>query len=87
LEIVCAVPHEKAGGSMATIAWSQFADPVLVEEIRAEAGIDIGGTLIGMHLAHVAVPVRLKVKRIGEASIVAAQTRPKLIGGERTRYA
>jgi len=87
LEIVCAVPHEKAGGSMATIAWSQFADPVLVEEIRAEAGIDIGGTLIGMHLAHVAVPVRLKVKRIGGASIVAAQTRPKLIGGERTRYA
>ena len=86
LEIVCAVPHEKAGGSLATMAWSQFADPVLVEEICAEAGLDIGGTLIGMHLRHVAVPVRLAEKRIGEAPIIAARTRPKLIGGERTRY-
>jgi len=86
LEIVCAIPHEKAGGSLATMAWSQFTDPVLVEEICAKAGIDIGGTLIGMHLAHVAVPVRLKVRQIGEAPIVAARTRPKLIGGERARY-
>ena len=86
LEIVCAIPFEKAGGSLATIAWHQFADPVLVEEIRANAGIDIGGTLIGMHLKHVAVPVRLGVRWIGEAPIVAARTRPKLIGGERTRY-
>jgi len=86
LEIVCAIPHEKAGGSLATIAWNQFADPVLAETIRAEAGIDIGGTLIGMHLARVAVPVRLKVRQVGKATIVAARTRPKLIGGERTRY-
>lgn len=86
LELVCAVPYERAGGSLATMAWSQFADPVLVEEIRADAGIDIGGTLIGMHLRRVAVPVRLRVQRIGEAPIVAARTRARLIGGERTRY-
>jgi len=86
LEIVCAVPSEHAGGSLATMAWNQFAYPVLVEEIRANAGIDIGGTLIGMHLARVAVPVRLGVKRIGEAPTIAARTRPKLIGGVRTKY-
>jgi len=86
LEIVCAVPFAQAGGSLATTAWKQFADPVLVEEICAKAGIDIGGTLIGMHLARVAVPVRLQVKRIGAAPIIAARTRPKLIGGARARY-
>ena len=86
LEIVAAVPYPNAGGSFAATAWSRFSDPVLVEAIRAQAGIDIGGTLIGMHLAPVAVPVRLGLRTIGEAPIVAARTRPKRIGGERARY-
>jgi len=86
LEIVSAVPYAAAGGSFAAMAWERFADPVLVEAVRAQAGIDIGGTLIGMHLAPVAVPVRVSVRRIGEAHILCARTRPKLIGGERARY-
>ena len=60
--------------------------PVAVEHIRAHAGLDIGDTLIGMHLKDVAVPVRLTIKKIGEASLVCARTRPKFIGGERARY-
>jgi len=60
--------------------------PVAVEEIRAAAGMDIGDTLIGMHLRHVAVPVRVSVKRIGEANLVCARTRPKFIGGARAQY-
>ena len=83
---VCVVPRPHAGGSWATTCWKQFADPVAVEEIRAHAGIDIGGTLIGMHLRRVAVPVRLSLNKIGEANILCARTRPKLIGGERARY-
>jgi len=86
LEIVCAIPYAAAGGSFAATAWKRFADPVLVEAISAKAGLDIGGTLIGMHLAHVAVPVRLTQRHIGEAFLLAARTRPKLIGGERARY-
>ena len=85
-EEVCVVPRPHAGGSWATTCWKQFQDPVAVEEIRAHAGIDIGGTLIGMHLRRVAVPVRLNLSRIGEANILCARTRPKLIGGERARY-
>ena len=85
-EEVCVVPRPHAGGSWATTCWKQFADPVAVEEIRAHAGIDIGGTLIGMHLRRVAVPVRLSLNKIGEANILCAHTRPKLIGGERARY-
>ena len=83
---VCVVPWEHGGGSFATTAWRRFARPVAVEHIRADAGIDIGLTMIGMHLKDVAVPVRLTVKTIGEAPIVCARTRPKLIGGERARY-
>ena len=83
---VCVVPWEHGGGSFATTAWRHFANPVAVEHIRADAGIDIGLTMIGMHLKDVAVPVRLSVKTIGEAPIVCARTRPKLIGGERARY-
>ena len=79
-----APPH--AGGSWATTCWKNFQDPVAVEEIRAHAGIDIGGTLIGMHLKRVAVPVRLSLSKIGEANILCARTRPKLIGGERAKY-
>ena len=85
-EIVNVVPQPKAGGSLATAAYAGFADPVAVEEIKADAGIDIGFTLIGMHLKKVAVPVRLEHNRIGEAMIVAARTRPKFIGGERAVY-
>ena len=85
-EEVCVVPRPHAGGSWATTCWKQFQDPIAVEEIRAHAGIDIGGTLIGMHLRRVAVPVRLNLSRIGEANILCARTRPKLIGGERARY-
>lgn len=85
-EEVCVVPRPHAGGSWATTCWKNFKDPVAVEEIRAHAGLDIGGTLIGMHLKRVAVPVRLKESRIGQAILLAARTRPKLIGGERAKY-
>lgn len=85
-QIVNVVPQPKAGGSLATAAYAGFADPVAVEAIRADAGIDIGFTLIGMHLKQVAVPVRLENNRIGEAMIVAARTRPKFIGGARAMY-
>lgn len=86
LEIVNAVPQPKAGGSFATAAYRGLEHPVAVEEIAAQAGIDIGGTLIGMHLARVAVPVRLSVNKIGDAPILCARTRPKFIGGERAHY-
>lgn len=80
------VPQPKAGGSFATQAYAHFKNPIAVEEIKADAGIDIGATLIGMHLKKVAVPVRLSVKYIGEAPVTAARTRPKFIGGERAVY-
>ena len=85
-EIVNAVPQVHAGGSFAVTAWANFRDPVLVETIVADAGLDIGGTLIGMHLRRVAVPVRLSLKKIGEANLLCARTRPKYIGGERAVY-
>ena len=85
-EIVNVVPQPKAGGSFATAAYRHFARPIAVEEIRADAGLDIGGTLIGMHLKKVAVPVRLSLNHIGEAILLAARTRPKCIGGIRARY-
>ena len=75
-----------AGGSFATTVWEHMEQPVAVEHIRAHAGMDIGDTLIGMHLREVAVPVRLSVKTIGRASLVCARTRPRFIGGERARY-
>lgn len=85
-EIVNVKPQPKAGGSFATTAWEQMAHPVAVEHIRAKAGLDIGGTLIGMHLKEVAVPVRLSISKIGQASILCARTRPKFIGGSRAQY-
>ena len=85
-EIVWVVPRIKAGGSLATAAWKRFKDPVAVLAVRADAGLDIGQTLIGMHLRRVAVPVRLSISRVGEARITAARTRPLLVGGERARY-
>ena len=86
LEIVSVIPQAKAGGSFATVAFQSFEDPVVVEHIKAHAGIDIGDTLIGMHLRDVAVPIRLSQKNIGEANIVCAYTRPKYIGGVRAIY-
>ena len=85
-EQVCAVPHPHAGGSFATTVYKNFSDPVTVEFIKADAGLDIGGTFIGMHLKHVAVPLRLENHIIGEARVNGAKTRPKYIGGERARY-
>lgn len=85
-EIVNAVPQLHAGGSFAVTCYENFDEPVAVEHIRADAGLDIGDTLIGMHLKDVAVPVRLNVREIGEAHLVAARTRPKYIGGERAAY-
>lgn len=85
-EIVNVVPQPKAGGSFATAAYNAFRQPVALEEIRADAGLDIGGTLIGMHLKKVAVPLRLEQDHIGEAHLLAARVRPKFIGGERANY-
>lgn len=85
-EPVNVVPQPKAGGSLATMAYAGFEEPVAVEEIKADAGRDIGLTLIGMHLKKVAVPVRLEQKRIGEAIVAAARTRPKFVGGSRAVY-
>ena len=86
LEPVNAVPQPKAGGSFATTAYRRFVRPVAVETVDARAGMDIGNTLIGMHLVPVAVPVRLEIKAIGEAPVVFARTRPKFIGGSRAVY-
>lgn len=85
-QIVNAVPQPKAGSSFAAAAYKSFKDPVAVEEIKADGGLDIGGTLIGMHLKAVAVPVRLKQRNIGKAIVLAARVRPKFIGGERAVY-
>lgn len=85
-EPVNVVPQPKAGGSLATQAYKTFQHPVALEEIKADAGIDIGGTLIGMHLKKVAIPLRLNHHTIGEAMVLAARTRPKFIGGERAVY-
>lgn len=83
---VTVVPVPKAGGSFAARAMRHMPGAIVVEEIRAHAGLDIGSTLIGMHLRRVAVPVRLSLDMIGQARLTAARTRPKLIGGERAVY-
>ena len=85
-EAVNVVPQPKAGGSFATAAYREADEPVVLEAIKADAGIDIGLTLIGMHLKSVAVPLRLSQKTIGEALVTAARVRPKFIGGERAHY-
>lgn len=85
-EIVSVIPQPKAGGSFATAAFKAFEHPVAVEHIKAHAGMDIGDTLIGMHLRDVAVPVRIRTKEIGDARVVCASTRPKYIGGARAIY-
>ena len=85
-EQVNVVPQPKAGGSLATQAYAGFEEPVALEEIKADAGLDIGFTLIGMHLKKVAVPLRLENNRIGAATVLAARTRPKFVGGVRAVY-
>ena len=85
-EYVNVVPQPKAGGSLATKAYAGFDEPVAVEEIKVDAGLDIGFTMIGMHLKKVAVPLRLENNTIGEAMVLAARTRPKFIGGARATY-
>ncbi|MNI14248.1 hypothetical protein D3C73_675010 [compost metagenome] len=86
LEQVAAIPVPRAGGSMAAYAYRHFTNPVLVESIQAHAGIDIGDTMIGMHLRRVAVPMRPPIRMIGHAHVSMAYTRPKLIGGTRAIY-
>lgn len=86
LELVSVVPVFQAGGSMSTYAYKQLKDPVVVETIRAHAGVDIGQTLIGMHMKPVVVPIRTSIKQVGEAVVTLATTRPKLIGGSRAKY-
>ncbi len=85
-EEVNVIPQKKAGGSLATVAYHKFGDPIVVEFIKADAGIDIGDTFIGMHLKQVAVPVRLSIKEIGCAHLTCARVRPKFIGGIRAIY-
>ncbi|KIL49760.1 TIGR01440 family protein [Jeotgalibacillus soli] len=85
-EEVTIVPVRTAGGAMASHAFNTMRDPVVVEHIKAHGGIDIGDTFIGMHLKHVAVPVRVSTKSLGQAHITLARTRPKLIGGARAIY-
>ncbi|MCH3971465.1 MAG: TIGR01440 family protein [Oscillospiraceae bacterium] len=85
-EQVNVVPQPKAGGSFGTTAYARFADPIAVEHVRADCGMDIGGTLIGMHLKEVAVPVRLSIDHLGEAVLLCARTRPKFVGGGRAHY-
>ena len=85
-DAVAVVPQPKAGGSFATITYESMSSPVMVEHIKAHAGIDLGNTLIGMHLRDVAVPLRLSISKIGEANLVCAYTRPKFIGGSRAVY-
>lgn len=86
LDLVSVYPAAKAGGALAAAAMKMFLEPVVVEEIKGEAGIDIGDTFIGMHLKPVAVPVRLPIREIGQAHLTLARTRPKLIGGSRALY-
>ncbi|WP_036768938.1 TIGR01440 family protein [Pontibacillus halophilus] len=85
-ERVSVVPVPGAGGSMASYAYHHLHHPVVVEEVQAEAGLDLGDTLIGMHLKRVAVPLRFSIKQVGHAHVTAAKTRPKLIGGNRAVY-
>lgn len=86
LTAVTVVPHRNAGGSLSEWAYTHLENPIVVEAITADIGIDIGQTLIGMHLREVAVPIRTKVRTIGDANVTIATTRPKLIGGPRAHY-
>ena len=84
--LVNVIPKEKAGGSFSTVAYENFADPVALEKVRADGGIDIGDTFVGMHLKEVAVPLRLSKNTLGSAHLTAARVRPKFVGGSRAVY-
>jgi len=86
LEEVNVIPHRNAGGGLATAAYNNFSDPVMVYKIKGHLVMDIGDSFIGMHLKNVVVPVRLSIKNIGEAHLTAARTRPRLIGGDRAKH-
>lgn len=86
LDEVCVRPQPKAGGSFATAVYEYFDDPVVVEHVKATLGLDIGWTMIGMHMRDVAVPLRMDAKFIGQARISGAYSRPRLIGGARAQY-
>lgn len=88
LDEVNVIPQPKAGGSFATTAYRRFHDPVAVESLKqsASAEMDVGGTLIGMHIKPVVVPLRISVKKIGEAGLICARRRPKFVGGSRAVY-
>lgn len=86
LEIVNVIPVPKAGGSNATTAYKTFSSPVVVDGVKADAGIDIGGTLVGMHIRRVAVPLKMENNKIGNASVICARSRPRFVGGERAVY-
>lgn len=86
MEEVTVVPDVHAGGSLATYAYQHMNDPIVIEYIKVPKGIDIGQTLIGMHINHVCVPLRTSVKKVGEAIVTIATSRPKKIGGERAKY-
>lgn len=84
---VSVVPVPEAGGTFAAVAYQHFfKNPVVVESIRADLGLDIGLTMIGMHLKPVVKPLLLTNEYIGGARVVAARTRPKLVGGARAKY-
>jgi len=85
-ELVNAVPTPHAGGAFAAAAYNAFTEPVVIESIRADAGLDIGGTMIGMHLKRVVIALRLETQHIGSATVTGARTRPPLIGGSRAEY-
>lgn len=85
-EIVSVVPALHAGGACSVAAFDQFNDPVEVEHVVGQAGIDIGDTSIGMHIKHVQVPVRPRLKTLGQAHVTALRSRPKYIGGPRANY-
>ena len=88
LQEVWVKPWLHAGGAFVTQATERFSDPVMVEELRSQAvlGMDIGGTMIGMHLRPVVVPMHTQIRRIGEANLILARSRPKYVGGPRARY-
>lgn len=86
LEVVTVIPHMKAGGGLATATYHRLKKSVMVESIKAQAGMDIGDTFIGMHLKPVVIPIRTEIRQIGNANLTMARTRPRLVGGERAKY-
>lgn len=83
---VRAIPQPKAGGSVPAAAWKLLDQPALAMAVQADAAIDIGDTLVGMHIRPVAVPLRLDVNHVGHANLVMAYSRLPYIGGSRAVY-